>query len=194
MILLAAVLLGFTAGLIRARIADRSIHLPAMHLTWLVTIALIPQLLAFYIPSTSGWFSKEAASAALIVSQVGLLVFTWANRHLVAFWIMGIGLVMNLAVITANGGLMPVSPQTLVHLVPDRPIETWEVGERLGNTKDIVLPFAEMHLPWLADRFVMPAWYPWPTAFSLGDVAIALGAFGLLWQAGGKQPSDSSRV
>ncbi|MCB0072784.1 MAG: DUF5317 family protein, partial [Caldilineaceae bacterium] len=35
-----------------------------------------------------------------------------------------------------------------------------------------------------ADRFTVPDWYPQRVAFSLGDVLIALGAFGLFWSFG----------
>jgi hypothetical protein len=151
---------------------------------WLVIVAVIPQLLAFFVPATSKFFSREASSVVLVVSQIALLVFVWANRHQRAFWILGLGLVFNLAAIVGNGGLMPISPATLGQLVPERPIESWPPGERLGHTKDVVLPEAQMRLPWLADRFVTPSWYPQPSAYSLGDVLIAIGVFVLFWQAG----------
>ncbi|MBX2999188.1 MAG: DUF5317 domain-containing protein [Caldilineaceae bacterium] len=159
---------------------------------WLVSVAIIPQILAFYLPATGQLFSKEAASVALVISQIGLCFFVWMNRRTPAFWILGLGLLLNLTVILANGGLMPVSPETIMRLMPDLPAESWQIGERFGRSKDIVLLPSQTLFPWLSDRFVTPAWYPQSAAYSLGDVVIALGAFYLLWQAGGDQTTTST--
>jgi len=103
---------------------------------------------------------------------------------------MGIGLALNLLVITLNGGLMPIDPETVMQLAPGAPANGWQIGQRLGTTKDIVLPDAATHLCWLADRFTLsvPMPHPWRVVFSLGDVLIAIGAFSLLW-ALGREPS-----
>jgi hypothetical protein len=90
---------------------------------------------------------------------------------------LGLGLTLNLLVISLNGGLMPISPEMVgrFELRPD----SWEIGSRLGSGKDIVLPIAETRLWILSDRFFlpMPSWAAYPVAFSLGDVLIAIGAF-----------------
>lgn len=150
----------------------------------LVTVSLIPQLLAFYLPATRRLFSDGLASTSLVSSQLGLLMFVWANRRYRSFWIMGIGLTMNLLAIVANGGFMPISPATLHQLVPQRPVDSWQIGERLQGTKDVILSPKTMRLSWFADRFTTPPWYPQAVAFSIGDVFIALGTFFFLWQAG----------
>jgi hypothetical protein len=162
----------------------RPFQLPEIRWMWLVSLAVIPQILAFYLPATAYLFTKEAASVALVSSQIGLCLFVWINRHIPAFWILGLGLALNLMVILANGGLMPVSPETIMRLLPDLPAESWQIGERFGRSKDVVLLPSETVFPWLTDRFVTPAWYPQPAAFSLGDIFIALGVFWLFWQAG----------
>jgi hypothetical protein len=55
------------------------------------------------------------------------------------------------------------------------------IGERVSSaSKDILLPEANIHLPWLADRFVQSV--PYRFAFSLGDIFIATGAFWILFQ------------
>jgi hypothetical protein len=191
-ILLPALFLGYAAGLFRAWLMNRPFRLPEIHWMWLVSVAIIPQILAFYLPATGQFFSKEAASVALVSSQIGLCFFVWINRRTPAFWILGLGLVLNLTVILANGGLMPVSPDTIMRLMPDLSAESWQVGERFGRSKDIVLLPGQTIFPWLTDRFVTPAWYPQPAAFSLGDIVIALGAFYLFWQAGGGQRTTST--
>lgn len=192
MILLPALLLGYAAGLVRAWLMRHPFRLPKIRWMWLVSVAIIPQILAFYLPATGHLFSKEAASVALVGSQIGLCLFVWMNRRTPAFWILGLGLVLNLTVILANGGLMPVSPETIMWLMPDLPAESWQIGERFGRSKDIVLLPSQTVFPWLSDRFVTPTWYPQSAAFSLGDVVIALGAFYFLWQAGGGQTTTST--
>lgn len=185
MILLLALIVGYVAGVVRTKLTKRPFRLPVIQRVWIVTLALIPQFLAFFVPFTATTISRETASVALVVSQLGLLLFIWINRHIKAFYVLGMGLVLNLLVILANGGLMPISPDTIVKLAPDVPRETWVIGERLGRTKDVILPTEQMRLPWLADRFVTPSWYPEATAFSIGDVVLAFGVVLFFWQASG---------
>jgi hypothetical protein len=153
-------------------------------LLWLVPIAFLPQLFAFQLPATQKLIPDNLAALGLVISQLLLLVFAWANRNQPGFWMLGLGLLLNLAVIALNGGLMPISPETVTRLAPNAPPEAWHVGERLGTGKDIVIPEADMHLSWLADRFLLPDWTPYRVAFSLGDVFISVGAFWLLWSFG----------
>jgi hypothetical protein len=89
------------------------------------------------------------------------------------------GLVMNMAVMLSNGGFMPINPDTAERIIGTERIVSFELGSRIGY-KDILLPDTETRLEWLADRFLPPVWLPYQVAFSLGDVFIALGAFGIL--------------
>lgn len=187
MILLYAVLAGLIAGWLRAWYHGSRLALPELHLLWLVPLAFAPQWLAFFWPPTRGWVTMQVAAVILVGSQVLLLLFAWANRRHRAFWWLGLGLLLNLLVIVLNGGLMPVSPETLSHLIANSNPEDWPVGQRFGTSKDIILPEQETRLAWLSDRFLSPAWLPPPSAFSLGDVLIAIGAFWFLWQAGAVQ-------
>ncbi len=90
-----------------------------------------------------------------------------------------IGTALNLTVITANSGFMPISPQTASRLVSQEVLDDIQPGERFG-TKDILLHPQETRFEWLADRFLPPAWFTYQVAFSLGDVFIAIGVFWLL--------------
>ncbi len=156
----------------------------------LAVLAFIPQYIAFFLPATRKLVSHGWATAALISSLVLLTIFTWFNRRYVAFWLMGLGLVINLTVILLNHGLMPINPETVAKISPPGTAQNFELGSRLGGTKDIVLPKSETRLEWLADRFLLPSWVPNRTAFSLGDVFVTVGAFWFLWQAGRRQQPE----
>ena len=184
MILLLAVVAGLFAGALRAWHNGTSLHIPELQWLWLVPIAFLPQWAAFYFGPTSVAISDTVAAVGLVVSQIGLLVFVWVNRRKPGFWALGIGLGLNFVVILLNGGLMPISPETVTRLAPNASPDAWQVGERLGTSKDVVLPVDVTRLRWLSDRFVLPAWTSYPVAFSVGDVLIAIGTFWLLWTMG----------
>jgi hypothetical protein len=199
LILLIAVVVGLVAGLIRAKLASTRFVLPDLHSLWLVLVAFVLQWPVFYWDATQRRFSDTAAAIVLVTSQTLLLLFAWRNRRQPAFGWLGAGLLMNFLVIVFNGGLMPISPETVSRLAATRgDAEQVSVqyppGSRLGGTKDRVIREEQTFLPWLTDRFVTPAWWPQQAAFSLGDVLIAFGALLLLWQAGGVRASSGATV
>jgi hypothetical protein len=194
LILLVAVFAGLFAGWLRARLDGRMLLSLNLRCIPLAFLAYLPQFLAFGFPLTRRSFPGSLAAAALVSSQVLLLGFAWANQRRPGFWLLGFGLLLNLIVIAANGGLMPISPETVSRLAEGAPAAHWAVGERLGFGKDIVLPSAEICLPFLADRFLFPAWMRLRVAFSFGDVLIALGAFRLLFSLGGRESGEQKGV
>jgi len=186
MILLLAIIAGLLAGLIRAQIGGQRLVSPNLRLIWLVPLAFAPQALAFYLPVTREVWADHRVAIGLVTSQLLLLVFAWFNLRQSGFWLLGLGLALNLLVIGLNGGLMPISPDMASRLFPETLPEAWEVGHRLGASKDIILPVAETRLWMLSDRFFLsfPVLYSYRVAFSLGDVLIAAGAFWLMWMMG----------
>jgi hypothetical protein len=159
-------------------------------MAWLVPIAFLPQFYVFQLPTTRYQVSREIVSITLLCSQLILLIFVWFNRRLPGFSLLGAGLVLNMLVIAINGGLMPISPETVIKMVPEAPMNAWGVGLRFGNGKDMVLPIDETRVWWLSDRLVLPGWFPYRVAFSVGDIFIAIGAFRLMWSLG--EPAEKS--
>lgn len=185
LILSYALFLGLFAAVSRVTIAGRRLTVPQLRHAWLVVLAFVPQLIAFFLPGTRNSISLEGAALALVSSQTLLLAFAWLNRNLPGFLLLGGGLTLNLLVILANGGLMPISPETVQALAPQASQDAWQVGARLGATKDLVLPPEAIRLDWLSDRFVLPTWFPKRAAFSIGDVLIGAGALWVTWAMGG---------
>lgn len=183
MILLPAVGAGLLAALARARYGNRHLRSPELRLLWLVPVAFFAQWLAFYGPGFRTWMRDDSLAIALVGSQALLLAFAWLNRSQAGVWALGLGLALNLLVIALNGGLMPVSPETVAQLLPGAPPDAWQVGNRLG--RNIVLPVTATRLWWLSDYILLPAWFPIRKALSIGDILIAGGAFWLLWSCGG---------
>lgn len=180
MILILGIAAGLLIGLIRSQITGIPFRVPGLSHVWLVLVAVIPQLLIFNIPNTAKWFSDTVAAVVLVISQLLLLIFVWFNKNKIGLSILGFGLLLNLLVILLNGGLMPISPETATTLFPNVPISSWQIGSRPGMSKNIILRPEDTYLVWLSDAIVLPAWFPWTWALSLGDVFIVLGVIWLL--------------
>lgn len=205
MILVVAVVAGLIAGLLRVAVRNRykdtgesesrgqtiavreHFVLPRLQQEWLVVIAFVPQLPAFYLPFTDHLIADSVAALMLTLSQGLLLLFGWRNRHHRAFYLLTLGLLANFLVIISNGGLMPMSPETLGRLVSPERAAAWQIGERIAQTKDRLIREEETYFALLSDRFVLPQWTGYAIAYSIGDCIVALGAFWLLWDGGKSQ-------
>jgi hypothetical protein len=177
-ILLFAIALGLLAGLVWANRNQVRYEAPVLHHVWLVVVAFLPQYITIYLPVRE-FISQTLFGSLLVASQIVFLCFAFLNRHLPGMKVLALGAVLNLLVISANHGFMPISLQTAGQIVSDNFSLDLLPGNRFGP-KDILLPTEETRFEWLADRFVTPSWFPYQSAFSLGDVFIAVGAFWLL--------------
>jgi hypothetical protein len=180
MILTLAVLVGFAASFFRHRgqTVSQLASIP-LRSAWLALLAVglqIPLLRAPFGPPEQ----VGVQQVLFLLSHLLLLAFVWRNRHLPGIWIAGLGVLCNLLVILANGGFMPVTPETLVKINPGSSPNEWPTGFHYGFSKDLILLRGDTILWILSDMLVVPPPFPWPTAFSVGDLLIAVGIVVLL--------------
>jgi len=185
MVLVIAVLVGLTAGLCRARLGKREYRVYDLKASVLVLLAFIPQFFIFFLPQTRTRIPNNTASILFIGSLLILIVFSLFNIRKSSFWPITAGFLLNALVILLNGGWMPISPTMVQRLLPGAPQSTWQVGERLGFSKDVILSPEATRLWFLSDRFTLPGWINLRVAFSLGDILIFAGVIWLLWSLGG---------
>lgn len=179
MILLLALVFGLLTGLVWARWRGHPYQTPELQHLWLVFVAFLPQVIVIYLPN----LPNGLVAGCLLASQILLFRFAWLNHRILGMPVLICGVALNLLVMAANGGFMPVSPQTTSHLVSEERLLDFQLGSRIG-AKDILLLPQNTRFEWLADRFLPPAWLPYQAAFSLGDVFIAIGAFWMLAKPG----------
>lgn len=178
MVLLLAVAAGLLTGLIWAGRQKVKYEAPVLRHLWLVFAAFLPQVAVIYLPvreKIPDWLS----ALFLIVSQLMLVGFALINFSHLGMKVLMLGTLLNFVVMAANGGFMPISPQTAGRLVPQDVLLDLLPASRFG-AKDILLVPEQTRFEWLADRFLPPAWLPYQVAFSLGDIFIATGVFWLL--------------
>jgi hypothetical protein len=121
--------------------------------------------------------------ALLMLSQIALVFLLLLNRHVPGAKLFALGIILNIVVMAANGGWMPVTPEIHNFVHPDRPVE---LQARQVNSKDVILPRTETNLWILSD--IIPVTLPWRrNAVSIGDVLIILGAAQFIFQATSKQ-------
>jgi hypothetical protein len=145
-----------------------------LHWSWLGVAALLIQIWAVYFAPTEGAFGF-ARRVVLPLTFALLLVFALRNWHLWGLRLIAIGLVLNLLVISSNGGLMPVSPEEVASVnLLDR-IEGVQMGEPVPGSKGILMAPGEARLWFLSDVIVFPPRSPVARVVSVGDLAIGFG-------------------
>lgn len=111
-----------------------------------------------------------AAGPVLYVgSTLIVLVALLRNIGLAGFPVIGLGAGLNLAAILANGGQMPADPAAFAALTGQPVVPT----DLFSNS---LVASGAAPLSYLGDTLVLPRPFPFANVFSIGDVAIGLGA------------------
>lgn len=179
----AAAAAGGLVGLARGGRVERLASLPITW-PWLALAAWLLQVVLFIspaAPSLDPWAVPLYAASMLVVGVVIV-----ANRALPGLALLGLGLLLNAAVVVANGGFMPVADAALEAVGSGATAEALRGGERLQKS---VLMRPETRLQPLGDVIPLP---PLGKVYSVGDLVAAAGVF-LLVAGGMGQRSRAAR-
>jgi hypothetical protein len=101
-----------------------------------------------------------------VLSMLLLAAWVAANRHIPGMLLMAVGLLLNLAAITANGGYMPVMDEAIRIAGMNA---SYGIDGRHNNLAEFVA--GKVHLWPLTDIIPIPFF----SVFSIGDILLTLG-------------------
>jgi hypothetical protein len=157
-ILLVVIALAAVVALARGGSLDRLAE-TKFHLGPLLLLALVVQFgLDLWNPP---WLNDAGDLAVLLLTNLAVAVFMFVNRHLPGMLLAAGGMLLNVIVITANGG-MPVSEQAAE--IAQMPLT--EVGIKHELLTD------QTRLPWIADVIPVPVFH---RVISVGDIFLMSG-------------------
>jgi len=156
----------------------RAIGRLTYHGSWKLAVAIAG---LFILQFTAIIYAPERTTLQillLILSQLALALLFLLNRHIPGAKLFILGITLNTAVMVANGGLMPVTPETHRYVHPE---QTIAVEAKPVLSKNIVLPRSETNLWILSD--IIHITLPWRrNAMSFGDLLLVLGVAQFLFQ------------
>ena len=149
------------------------LHFPRVHIRAgvLALFALAMQAIAIFAPLG---FDDVPKRLLFEISYVVLIFFAIVNLPRLGFLIIGLGLLLNFLPIVANGGLMPVTAESLARIDQQDRIEGRAEGGAIPRTKNVLKTKQDTHFYVLSDRLVFdnPVYVP---ILSIGDLVIGAG-------------------
>jgi len=156
LLFLVAIVLGVVAGLL---VGGRITNLARIRFRWpwLLVLAVLVREAVLLTPLNR----VEGAQYTYLVTLAAIVAWTiWNLNRLPAIWLITAGSALNMIVIAANRGRMPVAPEIAGTLL------------RRGTIGQYTVMGSGTNLNFLGDWITL---YPVPEAYSLGDVLIAIG-------------------
>ncbi|MCX6021612.1 MAG: DUF5317 domain-containing protein [Chloroflexi bacterium] len=139
---------------------------------WAIPVAVAFQIAGLALVRTNEDLRWLKVTLILLSFFIALTP-VWANRERWGIRIVGLGIVMNLTVMLANGGLMPVAPEARIASGRHAVAPVYELGKMVPTSKDVLLLPEQTNLYWLSDNIV--AGSPINKSFSPGDLVILAG-------------------
>ena len=155
---------------------------------WLVILAFFVQMATIFVVTDPTALGLKRAVFA--VTSVMLLLGVLPNLRWWAFRVLALGLFLNIVVMAANGGLMPVTPENL-RLVPGVQAETVQLGQTPPQSKNVLLEPSETRLGFLSDVIFLSV--PRPKVYSIGDLLLFAGVAVFLVEIGARAVQSRRR-
>jgi Family of unknown function (DUF5317) len=139
-------------------------HLAELRLrgTYFAFVAVAAQVLAMV---------SQHRIAPLLISLVCLTTFCWLNRRCSGMAFVFGGVMLNLIVMLANGGVMPVNAEAFA-VVQGVAVDQASIQ---GPAKSAVIADQLAALAWMGDRLLLPGPLTRLAAWSIGDVIMIAG-------------------
>ena len=180
MILLSLFGLGLVLGLLRGGSLRNLATLRVRH-PWLPLLAFGLQAGFFLLPDALTSIPAWVRTAIVILTYGGMISFLLLNLALPGSRLLLAGAALNAAVMSANYGFMPVTPEALARAGHTGYIVSQGSYSFVQRSKDIVLERQDTRLWFLSDVFGIPAPLPFSSNFSPGDLLIGAGAAWLIY-------------
>jgi hypothetical protein len=167
MLLLLGALIGLLAGLATG---GRLRGLATVHISWQMLLVLLAALAVKELGIFGPLSGSDLTPWLFVASNVALVAWAlWHRRQLVGVELVALGIALNVLVLAANGGHMPVSP-ALAHQGPPELARNGVLGQ-------YVLAGPGTRLGWLGDVIQLPPPVSrvFPQAYSAGDLVSFVG-------------------
>ena len=122
-------------------------HRATLSATFALTLVVVQVAALRLVP----W--EPAVRVILPATIAGVPLALWTYRRWAGTWVVFVGLAANLAVILANGGLMPIQHATVVEAIGQEQAAQYAPGEWIGGSKDVLV--TRGHLTPLGDGIVV---------------------------------------
>ena len=161
MLFLIAIAFGLLLGLAGGGRMSNLARLKFRH-PWLLAVAIVLRYVLVFTP-----LSRIEGAQYVYASSLALIVLwtVWHLKLLPGIWLVSIGGSLNLLVVLANAGRMPVDPTLASRQLGGILIERGHMGQYTVLGPDT-------HLGFLGDWLSLG---PFPEAYSPGDILIAMG-------------------
>ncbi len=183
MILAHAALILIALAVIRSLIFRRNLMTPIGERQYRGGWKLAGIVILYILQATLVTYASGKTNLQMLIlafSHIGLMILLLQNRHIPGVKLVLLSAFLNIVVVLANGGFMPVTPEIHNNFVhPERPPA--EVGVRPPNSKNVILDKENTNLWLLSD--IIRITVPWRrTAISIGDVLLVVGAAQFIFQ------------
>jgi hypothetical protein len=180
------IIISILIGLFRKGTLSNLTQISLKRIELLILACLIQGGLIFF-GSRKVQFILDYSSYALIFSYIVLLLAVWYNKQLKGMNIITLGIILNFAVIIANGGHMPVLLSSLHRVGLDDFALILKEGSYVTHT----LITEKTLCAFLADVIPLPSPFPDPSVISFGDFLMFCGVFSLIQNAMLKKEQNS---